>query len=200
MSHFSLDPTATQRGRIVYDRPRRTWSLWLAAGGALSAVIALWPDDGDDAGVTAASTTRVAAVVAETPWNGAPAAAAAAPILGAAVRLLPSAQVHAADSATDDEVVIGQAGNDPFGARLAWSGGRNTPQSVQADEDARADAQLEAARARAAPHIAGEGVLGSPVVSLGIAAETVPTEVAANLSRVPHRGKPPDVGVLAQLQ
>ncbi len=177
MSRYDLGLTATPRGHIVYDRPRRTWSLWLAAGGALVAGIALWPEDG-----------------------GGPAAAAAAPMRGAAVRLLPSAQVHAADSATDDEVVMGQAGNDPFGARLAWGGERATAQSVQADEDARADAQLEAARARAAPHIAGEGVLGAPVVSLGIAAETVPTEVAANLSRVPQRGKPPDVGVLAQLQ
>lgn len=96
-------------------------------------------------------------------------------------------------------MVIGQASNDPFGARPAWSGDRTTPQSVQADEDARADAQLEAARARAAPHVTGEGVLGSPVVSLGIASETVLAEVAANLSRAPQRGEPPDVGVLAQL-
>lgn len=93
MSRYCPDPTATPRGRIVYDRPRWTGPLWLATGGALLAGITLWPDDGAGGAVTAELPTRVAAVAAETLSHGAPAAATAASMPGAAWRLLPWAQL-----------------------------------------------------------------------------------------------------------
>jgi hypothetical protein len=164
------------RDSIIFDQPRRVWPISCGLCGlALAAVVIAWPEDDR----------------ALEPANARP-GAAQRPAQGQAV---PAEASSVFDETLPSDSAAGRAaaqGHLAPGEASSASAGKRPP-------DAAAGRAAFAARERPLePRVVVEERMGgSRVTTFGVAAESVPPDVAAALSRLPEPGRQvPELGVL----